>query len=145
MNIAIAESAAHPQHRADTLQKNIPAFGRERGGRVHDGSKLIIGQGDHPRHSGATAASEQRSAGDGGGDDLPRPREISSEKLATCHCQRRNLPHVIIGKAPAWLQHCAAPFQKDRTALDRHGVRSGRDDFKLMIAERNHAPDDSED
>jgi hypothetical protein len=46
----------------------------------------------------------------GGGDDLPRAREISSEKLATCHCQRRYLPHVIIGKAPAWLQHCADTF-----------------------------------
>ncbi|MGB9653757.1 MAG: hypothetical protein WCB75_00845 [Pseudolabrys sp.] len=78
--------------------------------------------------------------GDGSGDDLPRAREISSEKLATCHCQRRNLPHVIIGKAPAWLQHCADTFQKNRTALDRHSVRSGHHNFQLRIAQANHAP-----
>jgi hypothetical protein len=40
---------------------------------------------------------------------------------------------------PTHSQHRTAPFQKDRTALDWHGARGGRDDFKLMIAERNHA------
>ncbi|MGC1609637.1 MAG: hypothetical protein WA801_08435, partial [Pseudolabrys sp.] len=83
---------------------------------------------------------DQGPAGDGSGDDLPRAREVSSEKLATCHCQRRNLPHVIIGKAPAWLQHCADTFQKNRTALDRHSVRSGHHNFQLRIAQANHAP-----
>ena len=86
---------------------------------------------------------DQGPVGDGSGDDLPRAREVSSEKLATCHCQRRNLPHVIIGKAPAWLQHCADTFQKNRAALDRHSVRSGHDDFKLAVGQGNHVPDDN--
>jgi hypothetical protein len=42
-HVIIGEAPTHPKHRAAPFQKNIPAFGRERGGSVHDGLKLGIG------------------------------------------------------------------------------------------------------
>jgi hypothetical protein len=47
--------------------------------------------------------------------------------------QPRHVGNIVVGKAPAHIQHRAAPFQKNAVALDRHGVRSGRDDFKLTV------------
>ena len=50
-------------------------------------------------------------------------------------CQLRHIGNIAIGEMTITThsQHCAAPFQKNRTALDRHSVRSGRDDFKLTV------------
>ena len=41
--------------------------------------------------------------------------------------QLRHVGNIVVRKAPAHSQHRAAPFQKNRTTLDRHGVRSGRE------------------
>ena len=47
LNIGIGEAPTHPQHRADTLEENIPALGRERERRVHDGFQLMIAERNH--------------------------------------------------------------------------------------------------
>jgi hypothetical protein len=43
----------------------------------------------------------------------------------TAQRQPRNVLNIGIGEAPPHFQHRPDTFQKDRTALDRHSVRSG--------------------
>ena len=51
--------------------------------------------------------------------------------------------HIGVRKASAHFQHRADTFQKNRTALDRHGVRGGHDGFQLRIGQAKHVPDDA--
>ena len=70
-------------------------------------------------------------------------RRISRRGIGGLHKpgqrQLRHIGHIGIGEAMAHSQHRTAPFQKNRTALDRHSVRSGHDDFQLGVSQTNHA------
>ena len=70
-------------------------------------------------------------------------RRVSAVLIKTGHRQSRHVLNIGIGEAPPHVQHRPDTFQKDRPALDRHSVRSGRDDFKLVVGQRNHVPDDN--
>ena len=49
-----------------------------------------------------------------------------------------NVGNIGVGKAPAHFQHRTDAFKKNSTALDRHIVRSGHDDFQLRVGQGNH-------
>jgi len=88
-----------------------------------------------------TALQENRGRGELGRRlvCLSKPASAMMPHAATTRRQRRNLPHIVVGKAPAHLQHRADTFEKNASALDRHTVRSSRDDLQLMVGHANHA------
>ena len=66
------------------------------------------------------------------------PRKSAVCWIRPARCQLGHVGNVGVGKAPAHFQHRTDTLQKNRTALDRHSVRSGRDDFQLGVGQTKH-------